>query len=236
MPGGHGDDHATGRQIQVDGASMASSVSLRKMSTVWSMRRAGAHPNALGRRGGRVVTTTVEEPPGDTTPADGARRGRGRPLASLGATGTWGRIGCRRVASRVSSFPTALFADELRDILGVYVGRPADARLCRPAEEEEALGKQNARLQSQRHHHSCSPPSTLLDSMPASPRASSGFAISPTIICRQDRSRGLTPPSATSLDATQDGPTRLLVHRGVQKIHRIGAPASEVGRFVARGA
>jgi hypothetical protein len=34
----------------------------------------------------------------------------------------------------------------------------------------------------------------LLDFMLASPRASSGFAISPTIICRQDRSRGLTPP------------------------------------------
>ena len=106
-PGGHGDDHATGRQIQVDGASMASSVSLRKMSTVWSMRRAGAHPTALGRRGGRVVTTTVEEPPGETTAADGARRGRGRPLASLGAAGTWGRIGCGRIASRLSSFPTS---------------------------------------------------------------------------------------------------------------------------------
>jgi hypothetical protein len=147
---------------------MAIRVSSRKMSTVWSLNgrvseKSWPHPTALGRRGGRG---------GDDCRRGAARRDElqwtvrsmgGGQLAWLGATVNWGRTDC---AGLHQGFQALQRCPVRRRPEGYRrpsrsIGQPM--QVSRPA-EEGALGKQNARLQSQRHHHSCWPPSTCLTS------------------------------------------------------------------------
>jgi hypothetical protein len=73
----------------------------------------------------------------------------GRHLAWLGATGTGG---VQTAPGRIKAFKLsngALFADELRDIVGLYVDRPADAGL--PLRTQPGLPKKKGRLGNVRH-------------------------------------------------------------------------------------
>jgi hypothetical protein len=74
-----------------------------------------------------VVTTTVEEPPRETTPADGARHGRDG-ISPRSVPPELGGVQAAAGSHQgFQAFQRALFADELRDIVGLYVDRPADA-------------------------------------------------------------------------------------------------------------
>jgi hypothetical protein len=69
------------------------------------------------------VTTTVEEPPRETTPADGARHGRDG-ISPRSVPPELGGVQAAAGSHQgFQAFQRALFADELRDIVGLYVDR-----------------------------------------------------------------------------------------------------------------
>jgi hypothetical protein len=103
---------------------MATRISSREMSTVWSLRRAGCIPPLSADVVEGVVTTAVEEPPGEATPVDGARHWRegNSPRSVAPETG-----GVQTAPDCIQTFKPsnhALFADDLRDIVGP-LGRSA---------------------------------------------------------------------------------------------------------------
>ena len=185
---------------------MASSVSSRKMSTGWSLRRAGRIPTLSADVVERVVTTAVEEPPGEETPADDAQHWReGTRLARCHRK--LGAYRLRRIASRLSSLPTSPVRRRAEGYRrpSRWIGQPMRS----PGLPRRR--KQNARLPSQRHHHSCSPPSTLLQLQAGHPKSVIRVRDIADHNCRQDRSREFDPlPPGISLGATQHSPTGLL--------------------------
>jgi hypothetical protein len=103
---------------------MATRISSREMSTVWSLRRAGCIPPLSADVVEGVVTTAVEEPPGEATPVDGARHWRegNSPRSVAPETGALQTAPDCIQAFKPSNH--ALFADDLRDIVGP-LGRSA---------------------------------------------------------------------------------------------------------------
>ena len=175
---------------------MATSVSSRKISTIWSVRRAGC----ILPLSADVVEGVVTDHGRGAARRDDSR-GRcavwGRHIAWVGATGTAGAYR-HRIAPRLSSSPTMpLFAGEPRDIVGLYVDRLGDAGL--PLRTQPGLPKKKGRLGNLTHDWKRNGTTTFVR-RPRPARLHAGQHKSVIKVrdmadhlSRLDRSRGLTP-------------------------------------------